>query len=151
MRRKMSKTAETKKCEKAIYRATANKIGVYGCFECTLGAGYGNERVDFITMDSRNTFRCYEIKVSVSDFNSHAKKSFCGDFNYFVMPEALYYELEDKSLLDPYLISGVGVYAVNDDASVVVKAKNKNIPLHRKVELMHAMVRSLSRRTRIGE
>lgn len=34
---------------------------------------------------------------------------------------------------------------------VVVKAKNKNIPLHRKVELMHAMIRSLSRYTRIGE
>ncbi len=67
------------------------------------------------------------------------------------MPEALYRELEDKSLLNPYLVSGIGIYAVNDDASVVVKAKNKNIPLHRKVELMHAMVRSLSRYTRIGE
>ena len=42
-----------------------------------------------MTMDCKGFFRCYEIKTSKSDFKSKAKKSFVGDFNYFVLMQKL--------------------------------------------------------------
>lgn len=35
-------------------------------------------------------WRCYEIKVSKSDFHSKARLTFAGDFNYFVLPLELF-------------------------------------------------------------
>ena len=52
---------------------------IYGCEEVTIGFWHekkGNEHVDYMTMDSHDIFRCYEIKVSMQDLKSHAKKSF---------------------------------------------------------------------------
>ena len=71
------KTKLTMAMERALYEhSKAHGVGIYGCFEVSLGEGYGNERVDYMTMDSNDTFRCYEIKESESDFNSKAKMSF---------------------------------------------------------------------------
>ena len=143
----MTKSNETMLCEKAIYREVkAGGLGVYGCFECTLGAMYGDERVDFITMTSDSVFRCYEIKVSKSDFHSKAKKSFYGDYNYFVMPAALFEQLSDDDLKKWYW-DGVGVYTVNANGRVALvhKAKKKTVPIFTRIMLMHGMVRSLSR------
>ena len=76
------KTNLTKEIEKSIILTSkATGPGVYGCLEVTLGEGYGHERVDYMTMDCKGFFRCYEIKTSKSDFKSKAKKSFVGDFN----------------------------------------------------------------------
>ncbi len=43
-------------------------------------------------LTTENTFewRCYELKVSLADFRSKAKLSFIGNYNYFVLPKALY-------------------------------------------------------------
>lgn len=60
------KTQLTLEIEQAIYEHTKN-MGVFCCFEVTLG-WYGKERVDYLTYDTSNTWRCYEIKVSKSDF-----------------------------------------------------------------------------------
>lgn len=38
-------------------------------------------------------WRCYELKVTKSDFHSNAKLSFIGNYNYFVLPFALYQEV----------------------------------------------------------
>lgn len=84
----MGKTEITKLLEKQLYR-TMIKRGVFGTFEVTLG-WYGRERVDFMTYDCKGVFRCYEVKVSVSDFHSKAKHSFVGHYNYYVMPYDLY-------------------------------------------------------------
>lgn len=89
----MAKTDLTIKLEKDIYAAT-NKLGVFGCFEVTIGF-YGKERVDYMTYDTKGIWRCYEIKVSKSDFHSKAKKTFIGHFNYYVMPRALYEEVRE--------------------------------------------------------
>src|SRR5690606_41305998 len=69
-------------------------MGVFGCFEVTIG-WWGKERVDYITYDTKGIWRCYEIKVSKSDFYSKAKKTFVGHFNYYVMPDDLYEQVKD--------------------------------------------------------
>lgn len=142
------KTQLTKDCEYAIYDAVkAYGLGVYGGFEVTIGKGYGKERVDFITMNSKREFRCYEVKVSKSDFKSKCALSFLGDFNFYVMPIDLYREVKDD------IPEGIGVYTVDYNET----CSGKRIPVAQmsrtakrnsevdRVQLMHSMVRSLSR------
>lgn len=57
---------------------------------------YGKERVDYITYDTKGIWRCYEIKVSKSDFHSKAKKTFVGHYNYFVLTRELYDEVKEE-------------------------------------------------------
>lgn len=88
------KTSKTKELENKIYKAT-RKIGVFGCFEVTIGF-YGHERVDYMTYDVHGIWRCYEIKVSKSDFyNKKSKITFIGHYNYYVMPIELYEEVKN--------------------------------------------------------
>jgi hypothetical protein len=142
------KTKLTIDCEYAIYAATkAYGLGIYGGFEVTIGAGYGKERVDFMTMNSKREFRCYEVKVSKSDFKSKCAVSFLGDFNFYVMPIELYREVKED------VPGGIGVYTVDYNKTY----SGKRIPVAQmsrmakrnsevdRVQLMHAMVRSLSR------
>ena len=147
------KTRKTIEIEKALYEYSgAHKVGTYGCFECTLGNGYGNERIDFITMDTGGQFKCYEIKVSKADFLSKAKLSFCGDYNYLVIPEELYEEIKDSERFTHYLWLGIGIIFYSSkngkgqgSLSSVRNAKKRQVPIYKKVELMAGMVRSLSR------
>ena len=44
--------------------------------------------------DNQIEWRCYELKVTKSDFHSKAKLSFIGNYNYFVLPQKLYDEVE---------------------------------------------------------
>jgi hypothetical protein len=144
----MSESELTKLCKHAIYEASgARGLGVYGCFEATIGQNVGNERVDFMTMDSEGIFKCYEVKISKADFHSKAKLSFLGHYNYLVMPEKLYKELlKDDVVFAGMLVRGIGVYTVSPEngmATCVRKAKKKNGFLNTQL-LMFAMIRSLS-------
>ena len=83
------KTAATKQLEHDI-RAATKKLGVFGCFEVTIG-GMGNERVDYMTYEpAKGIFRCYEIKVTKKDFHSKAAVSFVRHYNYYVLTRELY-------------------------------------------------------------
>ncbi|MDT6981227.1 hypothetical protein [Levilactobacillus zymae] len=48
-------------------------------------------------------WRCYELKVTKSDFHSSAKLSFVGHYNYFVLPLKLYQTVADE------IPTGIGV------------------------------------------
>ncbi|MBJ8108983.1 hypothetical protein JDS99_04800 [Bacillus cereus group sp. N6] len=109
-------------------------MGVFGCFEVTIGFN-GNERVDYMTYDTKGVWRCYEIKVSLADFRSKAKKTFCGHFNYFVMPKELFEKVKDE------IPSHVGVYV---NGMCVKKAKKQKLLVEEKV-LKDSLIRSLSR------
>jgi hypothetical protein len=128
------KTELTKELENKIYWATS-KQGIFGCFEVTIG-WFGKERVDYMTYDTKGDFRCYEIKVSESDFNSKNHNTFVGDFNYYVMPTELFNKVKAK--IPDY----IGVY--NESGSSVKKAKRVNTKHDKKV-LEDSMIRSLSR------
>lgn len=98
------KREETKIIEQTLYR---NLFGnnpklarEYGTNEVTLGFSRDGrinngktEIVDFLSYDVRkDLFRCYEIKVTMSDFRSHAAKSWYGNYNYLVLSNELYYQ-----------------------------------------------------------
>lgn len=90
----MAKTEETIQLERDIRRATY-KVGTFGCSEVTIGFG-GKERVDYMTYDTSGIFRCYEIKVTKSDFHSKHKHSFVGHYNYFVLTRELWEQVADE-------------------------------------------------------
>lgn len=110
------KTEETLKLEKQIRQAT-HKMGVFQCFEVTIGYA-GDERVDFMTYDTKGIFRCYELKVSKADFHSNAAVSFVGHYNYYVLTRDLYNQVKDE------IPDWVGVY-VGDYC--IKKAKKQDI------------------------
>ncbi|KRN99925.1 hypothetical protein [Companilactobacillus kimchiensis] len=46
--------------------------------------------------DASIEWRCYELKVTKSDFHSKAQLSFIGNYNYFVLPQKLYEEVASE-------------------------------------------------------
>lgn len=129
----MAKTKETIELERSIWSQT-RKLGVFGCFEVTIGFN-GRERVDYMTYDTKGIFRCYEVKVSKSDFHSKCKNSFVGHFNYYVMPKELYEQVKDE------IPNYVGVYI---DGGCIKKPKRQKLIVKSNV-LMQSMIRSLYR------
>lgn len=149
----MAETKLTKRIKLALYRYTKAYLqGVYGVFECAMGAntiGYGSEFVDFLTMDSDSEFRCYEIKVSKEDLYSNANLSFYGDYNYLVVPEDLY---EDALLFvkERYGIKGkVGILVYGNDGVIYSRLRcfKQKLRIEQRVANMYNMVRSGSRYT----
>lgn len=128
------KTEETAALERSIRMAT-QKMGTFGCFEVTIGFG-GSERVDYMTYDTKGIFRCYEIKVSKSDFHSKAAKSFVGHYNFYVMPQSLYDVVKEE--IPPH----IGVYS---DGSYCVKRARKQPLSVPETMLKDSMIRSLHR------
>ena len=104
------------------------------CFEVTIG-WFGKERVDCLSYDTNGIWRCYEIKVSKSDFHSKAKKTFCGHYNYYVLTNDLYNEVKDE------IPNHIGVYI---GGSLVKKAKKQELFVDEQV-LKDSMIRSLYR------
>ncbi|GLO66276.1 hypothetical protein [Oceanobacillus kimchii] len=129
----MSKTDLTVQLERDIFRATG-KMGTFGCFEVTIG-WYGRERVDYLTYDTKGVWRCYEIKVSKSDFYSKAKKTFVGHFNYLVLTKELYEQVKQD------IPSHIGVYVHGQS---VKRAKRQELKVNEEV-LTNSLIRSLAR------
>lgn len=133
----MSKTELTKSLEKSIWNAT-NKMGTFGCFEVTIG-WFGKERVDYMTYDTKGIFRCYEIKVSESDFRSNNHNTFVGHLNYYVLTSELY----DKVKFD--IPKGIGVFLPNTSGMYCEKRATKRECEVDEQVLKNSLIRSLSR------
>lgn len=130
------KTEETKRLERAIWKAT-NKQGVFGCFEVTIG-WFGKERVDYMTYDTKGVFRCYEIKVTKTDFHSHCHNSFVGDLNYYVLPADLYEEVKEE------IPDFVGAYIERDGIVYSIRRARRRM-VEDPDTLKNSMIRSLCR------
>jgi len=126
------KTEETIRLENEIYNAT-NNGSTFGCFEVTIGIG-GKERVDYMTYNTKGDFRCYEIKVSLSDFHSNAKISFVGNFNYYVLTNDLYEKVKDE------IPNEVGVYV---GGLCQKRAKRQELKVEKQI-LIDSLIRSFS-------
>ena len=85
---------------------------------------------------SKDIFRCYEIKVSKQDFYSKCKKTFVGNYNYYAMPKELYEEV--KQDIPDY----VGV--VDKLGFCLKKAKKVELKVD-KEKLLISMLKSLNR------
>ena len=130
---KIAKTELTLQLERAIWEAT-RKQGVFGCFEVTIG-WFGNERVDYMTYDTKGIWRCYEIKVSKADFHSKAHNTFIGHYNYYVMPKELYEQVKNE------IPSHIGVYF---NGGCIKKAKRQELTIDEQI-LKDSLIRSLYR------
>lgn len=69
-------------------------------------------------------WRCYELKVTKSDFHSKAKLSFIGNYNYFVLPQKLYEEVAEEI---PSHI-GVMIYRAFDKKAVDLASQTLRTP-----------------------
>lgn len=95
------------------------------------------EICDFMQYDqSKDIFRCYEIKVSKQDFYSKCKKTFVGNYNYYAMPKELYIEVKDD--IPDY----VGV--VDQLGFCLKKPKKVELKID-KEKLLVSMLKSLNR------
>lgn len=142
----MAKTKTTLKIEQLLSEMCAQKR-IYGCEEVTIGfynQGRGNEIVDFITMDSKGIIKCYEIKVSLQDLKSSAKKSWYGHYNYLVVSQELYDKIGNW---DDYIPKSVGIMVLTGQKSSYLASRRKpklskvsNEDLHM---LKESMIRSM--------
>lgn len=144
----MAKTGMTLVLQTMIWKET-NKMGVFGCHEVGIGApcfGTKHGIADFITYNTRGEWRCYEIKVTRADFFSKAKKSFIGNFNYYVLTEELYNSVCND------IPPGIGVYVVSETSNInhpysircMKKASRQELKVEHDV-LMYSILKSFSR------
>lgn len=91
------KTKLTKQLESTLYQYCL-KQGAYVVEEVAMPADKGI--VDTLSYqqlpDGQIEWRCYELKVTKADFHSKAKLSFIGHYNYFVLPQQLYLEVQSE-------------------------------------------------------
>lgn len=138
----MSKREDTLLLEKALFDLHTKKLRNYSCEEVTIGfhnQGLGNEIVDFMSMDSKGTIKCYEIKVTLQDLKSKAKKSWYGHYNYLVVSKELY---EKVNVWIDDIPSHIGILVGNNLESKR-KAKKCQMTLEEELILKESMVRSM--------
>lgn len=137
----MAKTEATKKIESVLIKVHQRE---YGCPEVSMGFGTAKDgRVDYMVMDSKGIFKCYEIKVSKADFRSGNINSFDGHYNYYAMPEDLYFEVRDE------IPDHVGVVIPGEYPSPhlrsIKKAKRQDLNETQVLKLTQYLARSLAR------
>lgn len=118
-------------------------------------------RIDFMKFKPINNtvsgiekgdFYCYEVKSSVDDFHSKNGHNFIGDFNYYIMPEEVYEQIEKEI---PYK---VGVYVPESihykeewfNLTPIKKAKRKDRD-RSMTEMLLMMFRSAARDRQLTE
>ncbi len=121
----------------------------YGTTEVTLnvrGITEGRELVDFLSWNpKKDIYKCYEIKVTMSDFRSGAKKSWYGNYNYLVISKELYL----KQTLDKWrrdVPSDVGIIVINPgtlEKETVKKASKRDISVEIRTMLKNSLLRTL--------
>lgn len=131
----------------SLYGTNPKLAKEYGTTEVTLSSrGAAKELVDFLSYDPvKNTYRCCEIKVSMQDFKSDAKKSWYGNYNYLVVTDTLWRE-QSPDAWKSQLPEGVGVITVNVDKftkTTPIKAKKQNIDENRKEFLKTSLLRTM--------
>lgn len=147
------KTEQTLIIEKVLLRgcfgANPSLAIEYGTSEVTIGFprnGNGKEIVDFLSFDAKKkTYRCYEIKVSMQDFRSKAKKSWYGNYNYLVVSSELFAE-QEKEDWKAELPNGVGLIVVDthtEERMTAITPKRQNISLETAEVLQTSLLRTL--------
>lgn len=91
-----------------------------------------------MTMDSKGIIKCYEIKVTLQDLNSKAKKSWFGHYNYLVVTQELYDQIDD---FKKYIPNHIGVLI--GTMSSGIKSVKQNISVEQEMMLKESLVRSI--------
>lgn len=133
------------KREFAVHEVTLGNYGIVDVLGYT-GDVQRNGRGRKLTRSV--TWRCYEIKISKSDFYSKSKWTFIGNYNYFVMTEELYKQVKKDIpkhvgvILAKIGANGRFAFWSEDNAS------RQNIKGLSHEEITDCMISSLSREVR---
>ena len=92
-----------------------------------------------MTMDSKGIIKCYELKVTLQDLKSDAKKSWYGHYNYLVVSRELY---DKVSILDEYIPKHIGII-VGECLESKRKAQRCEISTETAIMLKESMIRSM--------
>ena len=92
-----------------------------------------------MTMDSKGIIRCYELKVTLQDLKSPAKKSWYAHYNYLVVSRELYDKVSDW---DEYIPKHIGII-VGECLESRRKAKKCEISTETEIMLKESMIRSM--------
>lgn len=155
------KTAETLKIEqvlrKSLFGSNPRLAKEYGTTEVTVGFqrdSHGKEIVDFLSYDpKKDIFKCYEIKVTMSDFHSKAAKSWYGNYNYLVLSRDLYLKQDIMDWITE-IPAGVGIIIINTDNGLketVRRATKQDIDADVKDMLKNSLIRTLFYQNQRGE
>lgn len=145
----MGKTIDTLEVERQLV-LYSHKMGVYGVKEVSLRKNaYGkiDERVDYMTIDNTSVIRCYEIKVTKSDFLSGAHLSWWGDYNYLVVTDTLLPKIDKLPEYSKLAFSGVGIITLgleSNNVIVVRKPRKKQVSISQRTAVIESMVKSAS-------
>ncbi len=147
----MSKTNETKQIEQFLMRHNY-KMNHFNCLEVGIVfkvrkphekfshymvTRHETEICDFMSYEQdKDIFRCYGIKVTKQDFYSKCKKTFVGNYNYYVMPKDLYLQVKDE------IPKEIGV--LDECCSCLKKPKKVDLK-YDKEKLLVSMLKSLNR------
>lgn len=106
------------------------------------------EIVDLLSWEnSKNIWRCFEIKISYEDFKSSASKTFVGNYNYYLVPDTLLNRVESV------IPKNIGIYLYQTKEpqykwqkrlSCYRRAKKQELQCTQD-ELNYAMIKSLYR------
>lgn len=141
----MAKRTETLEIE-SFLREDTRKDRIYGCEEVTIGfanQGLGHEIVDFMTMDSQGIIKCYEIKVTLQDLKSNAKKSWVGHYNYLVVTNELYDKVQDFSKYIPNYVGIIKSPGEINKLPVKKRAVKQKLDMQTELMLKESLVRTL--------
>lgn len=150
------KTNKTKQIEKEIFAIYNDKYGrgQTVVLECQIGNWNKDIRlgiVDAIAYNqTKDEFVCFEIKISVADFHSKAKKTFVGNRNYYAMPIDIYEKVKNEIpkdigcyVLEP-IKNSLGIYRFY----CIKKCKPKQLEISKEL-LLANMLRSARNKTNL--
>lgn len=85
--------------------------------------GLPNKKLVDLMLYNINTkiWRCYEIKVSVSDFHSPNGHNFVGNYNYYILTREVYEHVKDE------IPDHVGVYLSDKMYEPIKRAKKQKL------------------------
>ena len=92
-----------------------------------------------MTMDSKGIIKCYELKVTLQDLKSDAKKSWYGHYNYLVVSRELYDKVPDW---DEYIPKHIGII-VGECLESRRKAQRCKVSAETEIMLKESMIRSM--------
>ena len=137
---------------KGLYGSNPRLAREYGAKEVTLGFARDNrirgktEIVDFLSYDmKKDIYKCYEIKISMQDFKSDARKSWYGNYNYLVISKDLYSQ-EKLDWWKKQIPKEIGIIVVNIEngrKENVKRSSYQDIPDDNKNILKNSLLRTL--------
>lgn len=92
-----------------------------------------------MTMDSKGVIKCYELKVTLQDLKSDAKKSWYGHYNYLVVSRELYNKVSDWY---EYIPKHIGII-VGECLESRRKAQRCEVSAETEIMLKESMIRSM--------